>query len=189
MMYQKCGYSHKFAWPVPVRAVDTKEMELSGEHEEKYGERETDRELERQSKLQKLLCQKENCPDRTLSGVAFAWLASTYAVLGKLLKYLNVHFSFSSCLSPLLAFPFSPVYTLNVGVSHSSVFMHHLFSSFRFSDYLWWILPTSFTPALVFLIKIHVLVQTYFNVVTDVVCFCLGIFSCLLKIWDAGMDV
>lgn len=24
MIYQKCGYSHKFAWPVPVRAVDTK---------------------------------------------------------------------------------------------------------------------------------------------------------------------
>lgn len=146
-------------------------MELSREYEEKYGEKETGRETERQSKLQKLLCQKENYPGRTLSGVVFALLASGYAVLGKLLKYLNVHFSFFSCLSPLLAFPFPPVYSLNVGVSHSSVFMHHLFSSFRFSDYLWLILPTSFTPALVFLIKTHILVQTYLNVGTDVVCF------------------
>ena len=49
MMNQKGGYSHKVAQLAPVRTRETKEMELSGEHEEKYGERQT----ERQSKLQK----------------------------------------------------------------------------------------------------------------------------------------
>lgn len=79
-----------------------KKMELSGEHEEKYGERQT----ERQSKLQKLFCPQENCPDRVLSSVVLVLLVCGYAVLDKLLKYPNNHFCLSSCLSPLLTFLF-----------------------------------------------------------------------------------
>ena len=72
-------------------------MELSGEHEEKYGERQRD----------KVSCKKFlSCPDMILSGVVFALLVSGYAVLGELLKYPNDHLSFSSSLSPLLTFLF-----------------------------------------------------------------------------------
>ena len=61
-------------------------MELSGEREEKYGERQT----ERQSKLQKLFCQQENCPDRIMSSVVLVLLVCGYAILDKLLKYSNM---------------------------------------------------------------------------------------------------
>lgn len=63
--------------------------------------------MEKDRQRDKVSCKKIlSCPDRILSGVVLALLVSGYAVLGKLLKYPNDHFPFSSSLSPLLTFLF-----------------------------------------------------------------------------------
>lgn len=118
--------------------------------------------IEREIKLQKFLCQKVNCINRTLFGTVFSLLVSSQVVLGK--SFTRSEGPLLCLLLPLLLSPLH--FPLNASIPQSFVFILPLFSSFKFSNSVWWISPTPFASALAFLIKTHAQVQTQLNVPT-----------------------